>query len=326
MSVMHFVPQSYLKGWEAPQPEHRGKIWAYRRVVPTESHPEWMPIAIRSVAALPDLYPEELDRWLKDTVEDPAGEVLMRVRAGVDPTTRDWSILSRFAVAQDLRTLKSWMGFRARAGDRVKGVIANLQKRFKNGQGYPEGSYEVDSDAALVKVDVVATPEGKAEVGVSVGIGPRHWIRHGREMVEKYATGVEKHCWQVVRAAPGLEFPTSDHPVLRLAYQSDRNFSFDGGWLQNGVDLIMPLSPDMVMFTQVGRGAIGKQEFDVPQTQAIRRFLAQNSHRSIYMRTPAKRLGWMARRRVDAALFQSEDRLRKEGDPGDPFGTGGEAL
>ena len=39
-----------------------------------------------------------------------------------------------------------------------------------------------------------------------------------------------KHRWTILHAPPGISWPTSDNPLIKLNYQDSSNYDTEGGW------------------------------------------------------------------------------------------------
>jgi hypothetical protein len=221
-------------------------------------------------------------------------------------------VLARFALAQDFRTIKSWMGFRTTAERVLRGVIETVKRGIDSGQyTLPEEGFVVDLAEGTATVRRTDLHDGRVEVGIEAQFGVSHWTLQAQRMVDQYAPDVARLPWRILRPAPGFEWPTSDHPVLRLGFSSEKDVRFDGGWLQPGVDLLFPLSPEHLMHAQVGRSLPPGNQLSQLGTFLIQKYLAMNSSRAVFMRTPSKRIGWFVPHHVDRDLYQAEDRVRR---------------
>lgn len=56
----------------------------------------------------------------------------------------------------------------------------------------------------------------------------------------------------ILHAPPGVTWPTSDNPFMRVGVSANGAFSFEGGWDVPGTKLFMPLSSKHLQFNCVG--------------------------------------------------------------------------
>jgi hypothetical protein len=95
--------------------------------------------------------------------------------------------------------------------------------------------------------------------------------------------------------------------VLRLNYYYEQGtYDFKGGWGSQGTDLILPLSPRHLLYTQVGAEAPDRFTFSNEMTSTIQRFLAERAHRWVFARRPTETVARFRPRRIDAAAVAAE--------------------
>ena len=60
------------------------------------------------------------------------------------------------------------------------------------------------------------------------------------------------HRWRVMKLAGDAEWPMTDNPVLALNYVRPGVYDFGAGWGKRNSNFILPVSPRLAVFTQVG--------------------------------------------------------------------------
>jgi hypothetical protein len=106
----------------------------------------------------------------------------------------------------------------------------------------------------------------------------------------------------------GVEWFTSDDPVVRLNYYNHSKYDFGGGWGSKGTKIFMPISPKHLLYTQVGsrppqRGA----QFSSEQAEIIRRCIAEHAHRFIFASKPDANMESLRPRTISAELLKDEE-------------------
>lgn len=106
----------------------------------------------------------------------------------------------------------------------------------------------------------------------------------------------------------GTPWFTSGDPVIRLNYSSESDHSFHGGWGSEGTEIMLPLSPQHLLYTRAGRqpprrGSVVTREV----ADSIRRVIASHAHRSIFAAEPDAEVPAMRPRVVNAAQRRSEN-------------------
>jgi hypothetical protein len=104
-----------------------------------------------------------------------------------------------------------------------------------------------------------------------------------------------------------MKWFTSDDPVIRLNYHNPEKYDFDGGWNHKGTEIFMPLSPNHLLYTQVGkrpprRGTQCSHEL----AGIFRRCIAVHAHRFIFASEQDAQMARLRPRTVSADLVRDE--------------------
>src|SRR5207245_1244159 len=102
----------------------------------------------------------------------------------------------------------------------------------------------------LFRIDVQRPSEGEqfGTVRAEVTVGRDLWIASLRHLLTGAANILCGHNWSIVSPDGEEQWITSDHPVLRLNYNTAENYDFGGGWGNPGSEIIMPLSPRYLLY------------------------------------------------------------------------------
>ncbi len=114
----HYVPKFYLRGFES-----EGTIWTFDK-----KSGNAFPSQAKSIANETDLYSDELESYLANTIEEPAKPVLLKIRAREPLTESDRVALARYIVALWKRVPKA----RQRAIDRMPEVATEVQENLNS--------------------------------------------------------------------------------------------------------------------------------------------------------------------------------------------------
>ncbi len=316
----HSIPRAYLRGWSTDGT----RVWARRLLVPTATYPEWEQRPIRSLAAYDHLYTsvregnesDDFERWINQEFESPAAEPLSRVREGLPLSTEQMHRLAFYAAAMDVRTPASYLEQRARWNRELPGVLQStlvrarreLRRAAKEGRPLPRQATEPENPPPFRVTIDRAAETGKALVKAEVTIGRELWLHSMRSVLTSAVQVLKQHQWAVLRPAADGKWFTSDHPVLRLNFNSEADYNFGGGWGNRGSEIIFPLSPDYLLYTQVDHPRPKGDVFTREQTMLLQRLLAERAHRWIVADRQAARAAWFRRRTVDKEVFVEEER------------------
>jgi hypothetical protein len=142
---------------------------------------------------------------------------------------------------------------------------------------------------------------------VDVTVGRSLWLWNLKHLLTKTLNVLLRHRWTILKSPPGIEWLTSDAPVVRLNYRDENNYDLTGGWGSIGTEILLPLSPNHLMYTRIGskppvRGTVVSEEV----ATGIQRFIVENAHRYIYGRSPNTAVMDWRPRIVDSIAFHSE--------------------
>jgi hypothetical protein len=255
---------------------------------------------------------DSFERWLNEEIEQPAVEPLAKVRADVPLVADDWKRLARYAAALDVRTPASYLEQKDRWVREVpitlKQTMTNLESRLRRAikRGEVPTKPPATSEAFPIKVTLGPAEAGKVPVRAEVVMGREMWLWSQRHLLTNTAEVLAKHQWVVLKPHPGSAWFTSDHPMLRLNFYSPERYDFGGGWGNKGTELILPLSPEHLMYTKIGSKWKGATVLSPEHTLQFQRFVSERAHRWIIASGKPMRAEMFRPRRVDLDAFRSE--------------------
>ncbi|MFA7891482.1 DUF4238 domain-containing protein [Pseudomonas putida] len=259
----HYVPQAYLRQWMI-----NGKVLTYRLLVPHVKSAIWKPLSPKSLAMLQHLYTyysgtkdsDEIERWLDRDFEAPGFASIAKVVSESQLTREDWNNLFRFAVAQSVRTPAQMQRFIKRQNETLEALlcesmewsIAKIESASATGV-QPEPPPDRDPYSKLpLKLQRVKNEDGEEGIKAQVLNGRKFWIWQMEHVLKSTINRLPNHRWTILHAPPGVTWPTTDNPFMRVGVGANGALSLEGGWDVPGTTLFMPLSPKHLLFTSVG--------------------------------------------------------------------------
>jgi len=316
----HYVARVYLRRWASSA----GQVWTYRTLVPHAKASLWKLNSIRGVAYHSHLYTkiiggqesDEFEHWLANEFESPVEDSLRKATTNRRMTPDDWTRLVRFVAAQDVRTparfeeqMKRW---RATLPQMMKETIQDgvreLETLKGHGQPIPHLSPS-HSEGLPLKISVHKRQPGEesGHIKAEVVIGRSFWLWHMKHLLEETAQVLHQHRWTILRAPEGMSWPTSDNPVIRLNFNNFTDYDFGGGWGSPGTEIFLPIGPQHLLFTQIGkRPPLRGEIMPAHQASIVRRFIAEHAHRMIFAATQDAEIPRLRPRTADANLCQHE--------------------
>lgn len=310
----HYIPQFYLKNWS----QDGITIFAYSLLVADSRIPYWSRRNIKSTATWNDFYTrnegqkeiDDFEKWFDREFESPVKKIFDYLLKGHD-LDEDGSIkLSRFVGAQYLRTPARLNDLMARWRKEMPQIFEDvLQKASKQLEANPQiirKQSQISDEAKLLPIKVSVNKEMR-EMRVDSFVGKGMYLFALKHLLTKTISALGKHQWHIVHAADGVSFPTSDDPVICLNYNSERDYDFKGGWGKKNGNIIMPISPSLLLITQIGSNMSIKQlDYSEHWSKFFRKIIIEHAHRYVYAVEPQKGMLAVNPRRVDAALFERE--------------------
>lgn len=317
----HFVPQLYLKNFATAS----GEVREYRVLVSHSNVPMWKPVNVAGTGYEKNLYTrivrgeeaDDIEQWLGREFESPAKEPLEKVLADKALTDGDWRILVRFLASQIVRTpaflinnLPRWNQMAPRVLDQtLKDVEARLHDAKASGQ---EIIHEPTPHTEYfpMQVDRKDLPEEKkVQFTTRLVIGRGIWFYTMKHTLTETLKVLHRHKWAILEAPVGLDWFTSDDPVVCLNFRSESDYDFNGGWNRQHANILFPLSPRHLMITEIGAGPYPRKVPSRYYARLFRRMIAEHSHRRIYALAEDSKIPQLKPRIINAVAFQNERAL-----------------
>lgn len=322
----HFVPRMYLKNFATGS----GKVCEYRTLVSHESVPIWKTVNVAGTGYEKHLYTrivrgeqsDDIEQWLSSDFESPATESLNKVLADEELTRADWKILTRFLAAQVVRTpaflaknLSRWNTMTREALDHTVKEVDALQREAKRSGGMIEpvvapaipeaaGHYREYIPMRIDRQEL--REEGRAKFRVRIVVGRGHWFFAMKQLLTTTLKVLESHRWTILESAAGLPWFTSDDPVVCVNYRSESDYDFGGGWGGTGANILFPLSPRHLMFTEIGAKPYPRKVPSRYHARLFRRIIAEHSFRKIYSLREDEKVPKLRPRKVDSTAYRAE--------------------
>jgi hypothetical protein len=316
----HYVPEVYLKNFA----DANGKLWAYRLLVEHSNVPEWRTHSPAGIAYHSHLYTrlatgaesDEIEQWFEREFETPAEEALDRAINDERLSPAHWRVLISFAAAQDVRTparllerLPEWQRtIQPLLTDVLEGAVQKLEVAKRTGAPMQPGPADSNSELLPIRLRQHPLPgTGMTGLRLEAVVGRRMWLYMLKHLLTKTAQVLLEHRWTIVRPFGDLRWFTSDDPVIRLDYNGPSDYNLGGGWGWTGSEILLPLSPTHMLYTQVGKRPPSRGwAFPERETMILRHIIAKHAHRMIIASAPAADIMESCARAVDSQAVRSE--------------------
>ncbi len=316
----HYVPEVYLKNFA----DANGNVWVYRLSVEHSNVPAWRPHSPAGIAYHSHLYTrlaagaesDEIEQWFEREFETPAKEAIDRAINDERLSPAHWRDLIRFAAAQDVRTparllerLPEWQKTTEPLLNEVlRGVVERLEVANRTGVPLQPGPPDPNSELLPIRLRRDPIP-GTDMTGLRLEavVGRGMWLYTLRHLLTKTANMLLEYRWTIVCPFGDLRWFTSDDPVVKLNYNSQSDYNLGGSWGQTGSEILLPLSPTHMLYTQVGERP-PKRGWAFPERETImlRRIIGKHAHRMIIASAPTADIVELRTRTVSSQVVRSE--------------------
>jgi hypothetical protein len=146
-----------------------------------------------------------------------------------------------------------------------------------------------------------------------VVVGRALWFYTMKHTLTSTVKVLHGHKWAILQAPAGLGWFTSDDPGTCLNFRLESDYDFRGGWNRAGGNILFPLSPRHLMFTQIGASSYSSRVPPRHDARLFRRMIAEHAHRRIYSFAEDGKIPQLKPCVVDAKLSRMKKHSGKPG-------------
>ena len=258
---------------------------------------------------------DEIEHWLGREFESPAEEAIEKAISGRRLSAADWVLLVRFFAAQDVRTPARLVENLERWSATLPGLIQEtLRDSVRRLEAAGKGERELlarrapEHEPIPFRLSIEKMPGGDGGIlkGETVA-GRGLWVWSIRHLLSTTLKVLHTHRWTILSPPRGITWFTSDDPVLKVNFNSLTDYGYGGGWGSLGTDLMMPLGPYHLLYTQVGK-AVPRRGTEMSRDKAdvIRRLIAEHAHRLVFALAPDPVIPELRPRTVNGEILRAE--------------------
>lgn len=294
----HYVPESYLNNWCSSS----NKLLRYSLLVPHDNYPIWKISTPNGICKHRHLYTslidgkesDNIERWFDTEFENPAAESIKKAVTENRLSLKDWELLIKFLAAQDVRTPARMFEILKRGEKTVPEVTDNILKNIveefyelKDAGMLPKRNESRRSNLLNIKVKTDFPPnQDIGTLRVETIVGRSYWLHCIKFLLENTIKRLLEHHWTILHSPKGIEWLTSDDPVVKLNFNSLTEYDYGGGWGSVGTEIFMPLSTKHLLYTRIGSKRLPRGTTLTREHALIfQSFIAGHAHRHIYSKS-----------------------------------------
>lgn len=258
---------------------------------------------------------DEIENWFETEFETPASSAFRRVAANEPLSAEDCRLLVQFLAAQDVRTparlierLRQWEKILPQLiNESLAGSVQKLKNAKRMGKRIsvtnpPEGMNLFPART------FIRPSENDKEVLLHLELtaGRSLWLWSIKHALTSTLNALHKHRWSILQSPPGIEWLTSDNPVVRLNFRASEDFDFQGGWNSPGTFIFMPLGPKHLLYTIVGGEPLPDSTASLFFAAQIQRYTIEHAHRYVFGRLADRQVALWRPRAVNSQAFHAE--------------------
>jgi hypothetical protein len=153
----------------------------------------------------------------------------------------------------------------------------------------------------------LGTDAQPGQIGLRTIVGRGLWLFQIKRLLTHTVDALLAHRWTIIRSPAGINWLTSDDPVIRLNFESPTNYDMRGGWGSSGTEILLPLGPKHLLYTQIGRPLPKRgSTLALEHARMVQRFTVEHAHRYIFATEPDSLVEGARPRTVDAVAYRLE--------------------
>ena len=287
----HYLSQMYLEAWK----NKNNKVEVYELLVPNDNVPKWQPKSTKSIGSLDSIFvrlnngfeTDDIENWFNKKYETPVKEALKKAINDERITIDEWHKLIDFVACHAVRT-PAFLIKTLEIGKNSQKIFDDVMKQTallkKEDIINFNNNLHEDKNNSLFPFKMTNLGENENKQIVYKGetiIGKQFYLWGLKNTLEKTAIILHKHKWGIITIDKRVSLPTSDDPVICLNYNDENNYDFNGGWGKANCNILFPISPNKILYTQVGRRVEPRWNVDYKMSLILKKIIIEHSYRIV---------------------------------------------
>ena len=316
----HYLSQMYLEAWKNKD----GKLEVYELLVPNEKVPLWQPKSIRSVGSLDSIFVrlkngkeiDDIEKWFNEKYETPVKLALNHAINDERLSAEEWHYLIDFLALHIVRSPAF--------------VLKTLENGKKSDEIFQNAIIEISKlkkeDLINKKRNKILSPNnddmfpfkmtnlGKCDnenilFKIETIIGKQFYLWNAKNLLDNTSKILHNHKWGIITVHENVTLPTSDNPVICLNYNNESDYNFDGGWNSKNSNILFPISPNKILYTQIGTKVNPRWNIDYKKSLLFKKMIIEHSYRKIISNFADKDVVKIKQRYVSESEFKREKKM-----------------
>lgn len=321
----HFVPQFYLRNWSS----NGNSLWDYKLVVEDDREKTWRTTSLKTACTWNDLYTQrtagsdvdDIENYFCDEYEAPASAILRKISSGAALSKNDINCLVDFWLIQHFRT-PAYLIKNAKLTEEVfeeitnqiPDIVSNYFYEKELGIAHPVVHKPEQFNPFPVQPIEADIDFETGTITSSIVLGRASFLSSIASFVNgSVGNRVRNFNWTIVRPPREHFFLSSDNPAIAFGAYKDNKIEVDGiGLGRRNVTLVLPLTPDAALFTEVGALPFDiPEQLSVRQCELINQAIYRGAYRHIFSKKKMPNIKSNYPRVISRAIVEEDRKLRE---------------
>jgi hypothetical protein len=296
----HAVPRFYLKRFA----DAAGLLWLHDvhgvTVARAQPHDALVETRLYAPETGADPHDDSLEVFLAERVDGPAAQPIDKLSRGEPLSDDERQYIALFLAFQERRVPRMREGVRTFASDMANRLLREwvsrpdqLREAFKESQEVR--GREITAERAEELADQFI--EGVTSGAIKIEPTKMPWLHLVTQATET-ARVLNDMPWSVVRTPEGVEFITSDAPIVKVLTDRRVPTHYAGGWLSPSAESTFALDPKHCLVIRAD-GRRGRPEAVASWCRDVNRRTIMQAHRYVVSRGRDPYVDVIARKRRD---------------------------
>lgn len=316
----HYLSQMYLDAWK----NNDNKVEVYELLVPNSKVPKWKPKSTKSIGSLDSIFvrlnngteTDDIEKWFNEKYETPAKEALNHAINGERITVDEWHKLIDFVACHIVRSPAYIIKILDTAQDKCTSIFQDKCEYISN---MPESEMldivknqkEIKDDELFpIKITDISNESDKRSIlKVETIFGKQFYLWIMKYLLQNTANILHNHKWGIIMVDERVVLPTSDDPVICLNYNNENDYNFGGGWGRPNSNILFPISPNKILYTQIGVKVKPRYQLDLKMSLILKKIIIEHSYRKIISNFKDPEIEKIKPRYINLKEFKREKKM-----------------
>lgn len=321
----HFVPQFYLRYWSS----NGNTLLDYKLVVEDDREKTWRTTSLKTACTWGDLYTQrisgsdvdDIENYFCDEYEAPVSAILRKISSGAALSKNDINSLVNFWLIQHFRTpayliknAKQTEEVFDQITNKIPDIVAKFFYEIELGITHPVVHEPAQFNPFPVQPIETDIDFEKGTIKSSISLGRASFLSSIASLVNgSVGNRVRNFNWTIVRPPREHYFLTSDNHAIAFGAYKYNKIEVDGiGLGRRNVSLVLPLTPDAALFTEVGALPFDiTDQLSIRQCELINQAIYKGAYRHIFSKKKIPNIKINYPRVTSRAIIEEDRKMRE---------------